>query len=63
MHVFQNILDRDGEKLQGPFAYMMGRGGQTVYMMPQHDLVVVRFGDGLPLLHSTLYAASDSLQP
>ena len=58
---FHNILDRKGEPLQGPFTYMLGRGGQTTYMMPQHDLVVVRFGERIPLLHSTLYAAWDSV--
>ncbi|MEX3008473.1 serine hydrolase domain-containing protein [Hoeflea sp. TYP-13] len=62
-HVFHNILDRQGEKLQGPFTYMIGRGGQMTYMMPQQDLVVVRFGEGYPLLHSTLYGAWDSIQP
>ena len=62
-HIFHNILDREGENLQGRFTYMMGRDGQMTYMMPEQDLVVVRFGDGLPLLHSTLYGASDSLDP
>ncbi|MCP5000659.1 MAG: serine hydrolase [Hyphomicrobiales bacterium] len=62
-HIFHNILDRQGEKLQGPFTYMIGRGGQMTYMMPEHDLVVVRFGDGYPLLHSTLYGAWDSIEP
>ncbi|MEM9107790.1 MAG: serine hydrolase [Pseudomonadota bacterium] len=61
-HVFHNVLDRQGEGLQGPFTYMMGRGGQMTYMMPDKDLVVVRFGDGYPLLHSTLYGASDTFQ-
>ncbi|MDA4844246.1 serine hydrolase domain-containing protein [Hoeflea poritis] len=59
--IFHNVLDRQGEPLQGPFTYMLGRGGQTTYMMPQHDLVVVRFGERIPLLHSTLYAAWDSV--
>lgn len=61
LHLYQNVLDRAGEPLQGPFSYMFGSKGQTVYMMPDKDLVVVRFGDGLPLLHSTLYAAWRSL--
>lgn len=61
LHLYQNVLDRAGEPLQGPFSYMFGSKGQTVYMMPDRDLVVVRFGDGLPLLHSTLYAAWRSL--
>ncbi len=56
-HARYNILDRKGEALQGPFTYFMGQGGQTVYMMPQHGLVVVRFGKKHQLLHSTLYEA------
>ncbi|MCY6381166.1 serine hydrolase domain-containing protein [Hoeflea prorocentri] len=60
-HVYQNVLDRSGEPLQGPFTYMMGRGGQITYMMPERNLVVVRFGERIPLLHSTLYAAWDSV--
>jgi CubicO group peptidase (beta-lactamase class C family) len=52
-----DILDRAGEKLAGPFAYFLGQGGQAVYLKPDSDLVVVRFGEGLQLLHSTLYEA------
>ena len=44
-----DVLDRAGEKLAGPFAYLLGQGGQVVYLKPQDDLVVVRFGDGLQL--------------
>ena len=62
-HVYQNILDRDGEPLQGPFTYFFGRGGQAVYLMPERDLVVVRFGETPQLLHSTLYAAWRSAFP
>ncbi len=61
LHLFHNILDRPGEPLQGRFTYMFGRGGQTVYLMPEQDLVVVRFGDALPFLHSTLYAVWRSI--
>ena len=61
-HVKHNVLDRPGETLQGPFSYMFGSGGQTVYMMPQRDLVVVRFGGKMPLLHSTLYSTWRSLE-
>jgi CubicO group peptidase (beta-lactamase class C family) len=50
-----DVLDRTGEELAGPFAYFLGQGGQIVYLKPQDDLVVVRFGDGIQLLHSTLY--------
>ncbi|MEP3274777.1 MAG: serine hydrolase [Stappiaceae bacterium] len=57
MHVFHNVLDRKGQPLQGPFSFMAGTGGQRVYMMPEADLVVVRFGAKRQLLHSTLYAA------
>ena len=56
-HIYHNILDRAGEPLQGKFTYMFGSRGQTVYMMPEKDLVVVRFGEKIQLLHSTLYAA------
>lgn len=55
-HVYHNLLDRKGEALSGNFSYFMGNGGQMLYLMPDKDLVVVRFGEGLPLLHSTLYA-------
>jgi len=52
-----NVLDRDGESLQGPFVYFSGLGGQTTYLVPDADLVVVRFGERYQLLHSTLYQA------
>ena len=55
LHIRHNILDRKGEPLQGPFTYFVGHNGQLVYLMPSHDLVVVRFGRSLQLLHSTLY--------
>ena len=58
-----NILDREGQDLQGPFSYFAGRGGQTIYLMPQHNLIVVRFGDAQQLLHSTLYEAWNSITP
>lgn len=61
LHVRHNILDRQGEDLQGAFTYMMGQGGQIVYMMPEKDLVVVRFGERHSLLHSTLYSAWNSV--
>lgn len=62
-HIYHNVLDRAGEHLQGPFAYMLGNGGQTVYLMPDRDLVVVRFGGQIQLLHSTLYAGWRSIAP
>lgn len=55
LHVRHDILDRPGEPLQGPFTYFLGFGGQLVYMKPEDDLVVVRFGRRHTLLHSTLY--------
>jgi len=58
-----NILDREGEALQGSFSYFAGRGGQTIYLMPRQDLIVVRFGEEQQLLHSTLYAAWNSITP
>ncbi|WP_404400230.1 hypothetical protein [Pelagibacterium halotolerans] len=54
-HVRQNILDRPGEALQGAFSYFLGQNGQTLYLMPERNLVVYRAGEGLQLLHSTLY--------
>jgi len=63
LHVYHNVLDRSGELLQGPFTYMFGSRGQVVYMMPEKKLALVRFGDGIPLLHSTLYGAWRSLPP
>lgn len=57
LQAHHNVLDRDGEPLQGDFTYMYGMGGQVVYLMPKRDLVVVRFGENAQLLHSTLYAA------
>ncbi|MES0879781.1 serine hydrolase domain-containing protein [Roseibium sp. SCP14] len=61
LHVRHNVLDRKNEGLQGPFTYMMGQGGQIVYMMPDRNLVVVRFGKRHALLHSTLYSVWNSL--
>lgn len=56
-HMRHDVLDREGEALAGPFAYFLGQGGQVVYLKPDADLVVIRFGEGLQLLHSTLYEA------
>ena len=50
-----DVLDRPGEVLKGPFAYFLGHGGQVVYLLPRQDAVVVRFGERVQLLHSTLY--------
>jgi len=58
-----NILDREGEALQGAFSYFAGRGGQAIYLMPRQDLIVVRFGEEQQLLHSTLYEAWNSITP
>lgn len=55
LHIRHDILDRAGEPLQGPFTYFVGHKGQLVYMKPEDDLVVVRFGRRHTLLHSTLY--------
>ena len=62
-HVRHDILDREGQKLQGRFTYFLGRGGQIVYLMPQRNFIVVRFGEGPQLLHSTLYATWRTLHP
>lgn len=55
LHVRHDVLDRPGETLSGPFAFLMGHGGQVVYLLPEQGLVVVRFGEEPQLLHSTLY--------
>lgn len=55
LHAWHDILDRPGEPLHGRFTYFMGNGGQAVYLMPEKDLIVVRFGERPQLLHSTLY--------
>ncbi len=55
LHVRHDVLDREGEALQGPFAYLMGLRGQMTYLLPEQDMVVVRFGGEAQLLHSTLY--------
>jgi hypothetical protein len=47
--------------LQGRFTYLLGQGGQTLYLMPQHGLVVYRAGENIQLLHSTLYGAWNSV--
>ncbi len=55
LHVRHDILDREGEAIQGPFTYFVGHGGQLVYLLPKYDLVIVRFGRKHTLLHSTVY--------
>ncbi|MGB3337535.1 MAG: serine hydrolase [Devosia sp.] len=60
-HILQNVLDRPGQALQGPFTYLLGQNGQVLYLMPQHGLVVYRAGERIQLLHSTLYGAWNSL--
>jgi CubicO group peptidase (beta-lactamase class C family) len=60
-HIWQDVLDRPGQALQGPFTYLMGQGGQTLYLMPDKGVVVYRAGEGIQLLHSTLYGAWNSL--
>lgn len=62
-HVRHDVLDRQSQDLHGRFTYFLGRGGQIVYLMPERDLVVVRFGSGAQLLHSTLYATWRTLYP
>ena len=54
-HIRHDMLDRPGEAIAGPFAYLMGHGGQMVYLLPDENAVVVRFGERPQLLHSTLY--------
>ncbi len=63
LHIRHDILDRAGEPLQGRFSYFMGSRGQITYLLPDKDLVVVRFGDGFQKLHSTLYEVGRSVGP
>ncbi|MEZ5924700.1 MAG: serine hydrolase [Hyphomicrobiaceae bacterium] len=63
LHIRQDLLDRPGETLSGPFSFFMGSRGQITYLLPEQDLVVVRFGDGFQKLHSTLYETWRSIGP
>ncbi len=63
LHIRHDILDRTGEALQGRFSYFMGSRGQITYLLPDQDLVVVRFGDGFQKLHSTLYEVGRTVGP
>ena len=54
-HVWQDVLDRPGQPLQGAFSHFFGQSGQLLYL--EHDLVVYRAGERMQLLHSTLYGA------
>ncbi len=54
-HLRHDVLDRAGAAAAGPFAYFFGHGGQLLYLLPDQDAVVVRFGGQMQLLHSTLY--------
>ena len=56
-----DILDRAGERLYGFFKYFLGQGGQILYLMPNENMVVIRFGDKHQLLHSTLYEIDRTL--
>jgi CubicO group peptidase (beta-lactamase class C family) len=60
-HIWQDVLDRPGQPLQGQFTYLFGQNGQILYLMPEHDLVVYRAGEKVQLLHSTLYGAWNSI--
>lgn len=59
-HNLQNVLDRQGQDLQGPFTYFMGQNGQILYLMPGKGLVAYRAGTTYQFLHSTLYEAWNS---
>lgn len=50
-----DILNREGEGIKGRFAYFLGQGGQIIYLLPQENMVVIRFGERHQLLHSTIY--------
>ncbi|MEM9426914.1 MAG: serine hydrolase [Pseudomonadota bacterium] len=59
-HLRHDVLDRSGASVRGPFAYFLGHNGQVVYLLPESDTVVVRFGREMQLLHSTLYELLDT---
>ncbi len=61
LHIYHNILDRKGEPLQGRFAFAFGSKGQVIYMMPDKDLDIVRLGEQVAPLRSTLYSAWRSM--
>ena len=54
-HLRHDVLSRPGEAVQGPFAYFMGHNGQVLYLLPEQNMVIVRFGARPQLLHSTVY--------
>jgi CubicO group peptidase (beta-lactamase class C family) len=60
-HIRHDVLDRPGERLAGSFAYMLGQGGQVLYLLPGEDMVVLRVGERMQRLHSTLYAAGRAI--
>jgi CubicO group peptidase (beta-lactamase class C family) len=60
-HLRHDVLDRPGERLAGPFDYMLGQGGQVLYLLPGEDMVVLRVGERMQRLHSTLYAAARAI--
>ncbi len=59
LHVRHDVLDRAEANIEGPFAYFMGHKGQMLYFLPAQDTIVVRFGENMQLLHSTLYELLD----
>jgi hypothetical protein len=62
-HFRHDFLDRPGETLQGRFTYMLGQGGQILYLIPGQNMVVLRIGERAQLLHTTLCAAWRALNP
>ncbi|MEM7753887.1 MAG: serine hydrolase, partial [Pseudomonadota bacterium] len=48
-HLRHDVLDRPDATVQGPFAYFLGHNGQVVYLLPETDTVVVRFGREMQL--------------
>ncbi|WP_273691417.1 serine hydrolase domain-containing protein [Ketogulonicigenium vulgare] len=54
-HISHNVMDRAGENVAGPFAYFTGHLGQVVYLLPEQNTVVVRFGAQRQPLQATLY--------
>jgi CubicO group peptidase (beta-lactamase class C family) len=60
-HLRHDVLDRPGEAIAGAFSYMLGQGGQVLYLLPDEDIVAIRFGERMQRLHSTLYAAGRAI--
>ncbi|SFZ85838.1 CubicO group peptidase, beta-lactamase class C family [Devosia enhydra] len=59
--MFQDVLDRPGETLNGGLTYFGGQSGQILSIMPERGLVIYRAGRRHQRLHSTHYAVWNRL--